>query len=168
MRKKEYIIHVDWDGPYSLNDLSSIMDEKVDYGVYQIYGTHPVYGNSVLLYIGKADRQTFGVRISQEHWDCNSDAERLKIYVGRLAGNCIPSDEQWSREIDLCEKLLIFSHKPAYNTQNLNSVPDYELQEMHILNWGYYCDLMPEVSGARWTNKYDLMENYEVYGDHNE
>jgi len=166
MKQKEYIIHLDWDGPYKLNELSKVKDEETDYGVYQIYGSHPIYGSSVLLYIGKADRQTFGVRISQEGWESNSDAESLKIYIGRVAGSFTPSDEQWSKEIDLAERLLIYSHTPAYNSQSLKTIPDSELQDVHILNWGYYCDLMPEVSGARWTTKYDDMLDYEVYGDH--
>lgn len=38
---------------------------------------------------------------------------------------------------------------------------------VHVLNWGHHRDLLPEVSGARWTNKYDDMPNYEVYGEHN-
>lgn len=162
----ENIIHIDWDGPYKLKQLSELKGEKTDYGIYQIYGTHPIYGSNVLLYLGKADKQTFGDRIAQEGWEINSDAERLKIYVGRLAGEATPTNEQWSMEISLAEKLLIYSHKPAFNAQSLKSIPDNELQNIHILNWGNYCDLMSEVSGARWTSKFDNMPNYEVYGDH--
>ena len=57
------IIHIDWDGPYRIEEINELNDEKKDYGIYQIYGTHPVYGSNVLLYIGKADQQTFGARI---------------------------------------------------------------------------------------------------------
>jgi len=59
------IIHINWDGPYTLEDLPDLRDENIDYGVYQIYGGHPVYGSSVLLYIGKAESQTFGTRIAE-------------------------------------------------------------------------------------------------------
>jgi hypothetical protein len=36
-----------------------------DYGLYQIYAHHLVFGSGALVYIGKAQEQTFGVRIAQ-------------------------------------------------------------------------------------------------------
>lgn len=60
-------IHMVWEGPYSYEEITNTLrDEYCDFGVYQIYGAHPIYGSDVLLYIGKADQQTFGVRLSQE------------------------------------------------------------------------------------------------------
>ena len=52
----ETIIHIEWEGPYSLNQLDTLNDLRRDHGLYQIYGHHPVYGSNVLLYIG----QTYG------------------------------------------------------------------------------------------------------------
>lgn len=157
------LIHIDWDGPIKLSELSKITDSEFDYGIYQIYGSHNVYGSNTLLYIGKADRQTIGKRISQEHWWWNtSDPNNLLVYIGRLAGETTPDEYQWSDEIDLAEKILINVHKPAYNTQNLITIPDEKLQNIHILNWGYYRDLLPEVSGLRWTSTLDNMD-YDVY-----
>ncbi len=157
------LIHIDWDGPFKLSEITNITDIEIDYGVYQIYGSHIVYGGDTLLYIGKADRQTIGKRISQEHWwwDTN-DPNNLQIYIGRLAGETTPSDNQWSEEIDLVEKLLINVHKPSYNTQNLITIPDQRLQNIHILNWGYYRDLLAEVSGLRWSTTLDNMD-YDIY-----
>jgi len=166
INEEQYIIHVDWDGPYTLDQLTELKTEKVDTGVYQIYGNHPIYGADILLYIGKAICQTFGVRIAQEGWDRNSDVKGLKVYVGRLAGNSTPSDEIWTKEIDLAERLLIYSHSPARNSQCIQNIPNKDLLNVHILNWGHHRDLLSEVSGARWTNKYDDMSNYEVYGEH--
>ncbi|MGF7014621.1 hypothetical protein HNR27_001981 [Ornithinibacillus bavariensis] len=57
---------------------------------------------------------------------------------------------------------MINVHKPAYNTQNLITIPDERLQNIHILNWGYYRDLLPEVSGLRWTSTLDNMD-YDIY-----
>jgi hypothetical protein len=158
-----HIIHIEWDGPYSQVQLPTLTDRESDYGVYQIYGGHPVYGSSVLLYIGKADIQTFGKRIAQENWHFNRDADALQIYVGRLAGDKTPSDAQWSREIDLAEKLLIYAHATAVNAKSIVSIPDEALRDVHILNWGNHRDLMPEVSGARWTTKYHNMPVYAPY-----
>ncbi|MBM4763099.1 hypothetical protein [Bacillus sp. B15-48] len=156
------LIHIDWQGPFSLNQLNLLTDDSNDYGIYQIYGNHLVYGKDVLLYIGKADQQTIGKRVSQENWWNTNDSKRLKIYVGRIAGEYTPEDNTWSKEIDLAEKLLINVHKPAYNSKSLSSIPDVELQDIHILNWGDHRDLLPEISGLRWTSKLDTME-YDIY-----
>lgn len=157
------IIHIEWEGPYTLDSISTLTDAK-DFGVYQIYGSHAVYGSHVLLYIGKADRQTFGVRIPQEaHWQLNKDARAVQVYVGRLAGETTPSLEQWSQEITDAEKLLIYAHVPASNSQYINRIPEQTLRDVHVLNWGMHRDLLAEVSGARWTAKYFEMPSYELY-----
>lgn len=156
------LIQIDWDGPYTLNELHRLTDESHDYGIYQIYGKHIVYGKDVLLYIGKADQQTIGKRVSQENWWNTNDSNHLKIYVGRMAGEGTPEEDTWSKEINLAEKLLINIHKPAYNSKNLTSIPDDELQDFHILNWGDHRDLLPEVSGLRWTRKLDNTD-YNIY-----
>jgi hypothetical protein len=157
-----HIIHIEWEGPYTLDSISTLTNAK-DFGVYQIYGSHAVYGSHVLLYIGKADRQTFGVRIRQELWQLNKDARAVQVYVGRLAGETTPSMEQWSQEIADAEKLLIYAHAPASNSQYINQIPEQTLRDVHILNWGMHRDLLAEVSGARWTGKYFEMPSYEIY-----
>ena len=68
------VIHVQWDGPFSLEQVSELNNEDHDYGVYQVYGSHPIYGSDVLLYIGKASQQTFATRLRQEPWLYNQDA----------------------------------------------------------------------------------------------
>lgn len=166
MKDENCIIHIEWDGPFQQNDLSKLSDASTDYGVYQIYGNHPVYGKNVLLYIGKAVQQTFSVRINQEDWQYANNTDLMEIYVGRLAGNITPEVEIWNQQIDLAEKLLIYSHKPAYNSMSIYRIPNEKLYELHILNWGNFNNLMPEVSGARWTNKYDDMPTYQYYGEH--
>ena len=49
-------IHIDWVGSHTLEEVKQLTNTD-DYGVYQIYGSHPIYGSNVLLYIGKAERQ---------------------------------------------------------------------------------------------------------------
>lgn len=156
------LIQIHWEGSYKLKELPMLMNDETDYGIYQIYGTHPVYGNDVLLYIGKADYQTLGKRISQENWLYTNDSNNHKIYVGRLHGSKPLNDEIWSTYLDLAERLLIYTHKPAYNARSISSFPDKELQGIHVLNWGHYRSLLPEVSGLRWTSKLDDVE-YEVF-----
>ena len=160
------LIHIEWDGPFSLTEVSRFTSEK-DYGIYQIYGGHVTYGSEVLLYIGKAGAQHFGVRIPQEKWwPDNHDAARLRVYVGRLAGEITPRDKVWGKQIDLAERLLIYACVPAYNAQKNLGKLDADLQNVHVLNWGKFCDLLPEVSGLRWTSKLDQMKNYHVFDTH--
>jgi len=160
-------IHIDWEGPFSIKDLSKLKDAYKDYGVYQIYGGHPIYGSNVLLYIGKAVDQTFGVRISQEEWEYNIDSENVEIYIGRLSGKTTPNNSKWESEISLAESLLIYSHTPAFNSHNIKSIRDKRLEHVHVFNWMAHRDSMAEVSGLRWKPRKEL-ENYEYYGTHEE
>jgi hypothetical protein len=158
-------IHVQWLGPLTYAEALQLKD-ATDYGIYQIYGSHPVYGSDVLLYIGKAAQQTFGKRLSQELWNYhNQDSSRVAVYVGRLSGyEGTPADDDWTAEISMVESLLIYSHWPAGNSSGLNVKFGENLHDIHILNWGKYRDLLPEVSGARYSNRYSSVENYTQYG----
>ena len=69
---------------------------------------------------------------------------------------------EWSAESDLAEQLLISVHKPAYNSKSLYAFNNPKFQDIHILNWGNHKNLLPEVSGLRWTSKLDNI-NYEIY-----
>jgi hypothetical protein len=113
----EYV-HLQWDGPKAWQEKAKLKSTK-DYGIYQIYGCHPVHGADCLLYIGKACDQPFAVRLKQEvDWMYDADFGRLSIYVGRCSGwDGTPSDQVWTRQIDLSEKLLILAHRPGWNAQ---------------------------------------------------
>lgn len=156
-------IHIEWEGVFSLKDLKSgKLNDGKKYGIYQIYGCHPVYGNDVLLYIGKADAQTFNKRLTQEWWwEQNSDAKNLKIYVGRLFAKEQPTNEIWSNMISYAEKMLIFSHSPAMNSSNIfsisrNSNELKELENVQVFNYDEYRSLMPEVSGEMWIKDFEF------------
>lgn len=166
--KMTKIIHIEWEGPFSFDDLIKLDDKKSDYGVYQIYGSHSIYGSDVLLYIGKAESQTFFKRLSPEkkYWEDNLN--QIKIYVGRLAGTKTPNNDEWAKQIVLAEKLLIYSHAPAYNSSNIDSIPDKDLRDIHILNWYEHRNLLPEVSGDRWTSKFYEASKWAIYGKHGE
>jgi hypothetical protein len=119
----ERVLHLLWEGPFGLKDLPKLNDGQSDFGVYQIYAHHPVYGRC-LVYIGKAREQTFYTRIKQEYWGIGSenDPNRVEVYVGRLIGTT-PLLSVWRKEIDTAEVLLIHSHGPAYNSQNVLKSP---------------------------------------------
>src|SRR5688572_4615381 len=95
MEQPDTIIHIEWDGPHRLDSVGTLKG-PTDYGVYQIYGGHPVYGSSALLYIGRASNQYFASRLAQEGWWLdNRDAGRVEVYVGRLAGGVTPENPVW-------------------------------------------------------------------------
>ncbi|HEY3431015.1 MAG TPA: hypothetical protein VGK09_00575 [Rhodocyclaceae bacterium] len=160
-------IHIQWSSPLKYSEALKLNDEFIDYGVYQVYGTHPLYGSDVLIYIGKADKQTFGKRLSQEGWGTyNQDAARVLVSVGRLSGyKETPPNDEWSRQISDVERLLIYSHWPAGNSSGLNVQFGKEHHDVHVFNWGEYRDLLPEVSGARYSDRYQSQEGYVYYGE---
>lgn len=167
MQVESQYIHIQWEGPYSYSEASKLRDPCTDFGVYQIYGSHPVYGSDVLLYIGKAERQAFGVRLAQELWnDYNQDSSRLQFYVGRISGyGETPEDESWVEQISQAERLLICSHWPAGNSSGLNVKFGEDHHHIHVLNWGKHRDLLPEVSGARFSSRFESSDGYKQFGE---
>jgi len=158
------IVHLQWEGPYTWEGKGKL-HKPSDYGIYAIYGCHVLYGVDTLLYIGKASKQTFAVRLSQEvGWMWERDFQRMTIYVGRLHGwDGTPSVAAWEDQIDRVEKLLILAYMPAYNAQKSIDYDDPRLQEFHILNWGCHRNLLPEVSGWRHSSKYDDETGYKAF-----
>lgn len=161
----EYV-HLQWDGPITWEEKAKLAS-AIDYGVYQIYGYHPVHGVDSLLYIGKASRQSFAVRLSQQvDWIYDADFGRLNIYVGRCSGwDRTPSIPLWERQIDLSEKLLILAHRPGWNAQKNIDRKSKDLSRLHIFNWGYHRSLLPEVSGLRYTSIFDDEKEYKPFAE---
>ena len=167
-------IRITWEGPYSLADIgyneeeekyniknSKLNDKKVDYGIYQIYGFHPVYGDNALLYIGQAKDQTFAKRLSQEGWEYNADFKNIQIYVGRLFADEQPSATEWNKLIDIAEKMLIYAHAPAMNSSNIVNVSKdkkflKKCENIRIFNYDQCRSLFPEISGEMWIKEYDF------------
>ena len=156
-------IHLEWDGPLTLEAARACSGDS-DWGVYQIYGLHHTYGCDTLLYIGKAEKQFFGARLSQETWwEYGADPKRMTVYLGRLAGEDAPDDDTWCRYIDLAERLLIFVHRPAWNAQANIRKFDADLQHVHVFNWGAHRHLLPEISGARWSSRLNTLSRWHVF-----
>ncbi len=103
-------INLVWSGPYTYGQVLDL-DGGADYGVYQIYCHHPVYGAGALVYIGKADRATFGARFGNADYAWLGDDARwedngrgIRIHVGRihlLEKEAPPTAAAWSRWITL-------------------------------------------------------------------
>jgi hypothetical protein len=145
----ERVFDVFWEGSYSWgNHNQSIRDSHV---LYALYGSHPVYGQNALLYIGMTERGV-GIRLS-EHADWIEDeSDQIKIRVASMGE--ITSWEGWDEEdryprakredVEAAEALLIYAHQPAYNTRNKESLE--KARAIRIFNTGKYGSLLPEIS----------------------
>ena len=128
------IVRIEWEGPYTFADVLSLNDEERDYGVYQVYGEHVVFGAGTFLYIGLARDQTFGRRLSQhDDWIEEDD----KIVVGRIAESDYKHDppnwSDWHKLLEDVESLEIYWHSPPYNSKNINH---YYGQPLILINEG--------------------------------
>lgn len=154
-------IHIDWKSGITLEE-SYELDSPTDYGIYQIYGSHPVYGHNVLLYIGKANYQTFGERLYQhEKWLINQDSTNIRVYTGRISSDD-ELDTTWEDKIDIAESLLIYSHQPACNSSNIKTIPKNIPKEIHVFNWEDRGMLLPEVSAYRYLAANKDFESYKL------
>lgn len=145
-------IRVLWTGPLELPDAYKLNNPADDRSLYQIYAYHSAYGERVLVYIGKTERQTFADRIRQHGWDQNERSAQVRVHVGRLRSSDGSGGAQVQAEIDRVERLLIYAHGPGYNSQGIKDpdLSDPQLQRLRVFNW-YDCgSLLPEVSGERW------------------
>jgi hypothetical protein len=164
-------IFIDWDGPYTLDELEELDDPRIDYGLYQVYGSHPLYGEEVLLFLGATGGgRTFGNRLAEEqgYWEAEEDFQPLIFYVGRLMGVVAPSNGVWEEEMDLALRLLVFAHAPVFNAREVAAAPDDDLKRVHVVNWGQFLDLAPEVSGRRYLYKFPDTPEYSYYGKQGE
>ncbi len=142
------------------------MGGGTDFGVYQVYGPHPASGAESLLYIGKANDQTFGGRFAnddRQEWNAEGgpwgdNTALLRFFTGRVHPTQYEQDrggidyELWGRFIDLAERLLICAHAPHWNAQGVGGIDSEQTDDYdncHVLNWGTRASLLPEVSGTR-------------------
>ena len=164
-RREPARIHLLWKGPHTFEDVLQ-MDGDTDFGIYQVYGPHPVSGTDSLLYIGQANDQTFGARFtnpdrqewSPKHALWEDNTALLRFFVGRVhptrrqRDRGTIDDELWGTYIDIAERLLICTHAPHWNAQSISGI-SYEQTDVyddcHVLNWGTRASLLPEVSGVR-------------------
>ena len=144
-------IHINWRGPYSLEDAKGEQGQTV--GLYQYMGMHDVYGPATLLYIGKSD-----VWISNrltEHVHHLWSSLPVDILIGEVAAKTNLEDDERKKQIELAERLLIYTHSPAWNSSNVKSISEKKWSEipadLHIFNWGVRGHLLPEVSAKRWS-----------------
>ena len=131
-------VTIEWEGSFSLDYvIDKLSDGENDYGLYQIYGTHIVYGANSLLYIGKAEGLTFSQRFSRHCSGWLSEEEGVSIRIGRIASEDYvydpPDCSEWREVLRDAEALTIYWHSPAYNSSNIET---YNGQRLKVVNRG--------------------------------
>ncbi|MGD9970429.1 MAG: hypothetical protein AB7S65_08225 [Sulfuricurvum sp.] len=161
-------IQIDWEGPFSEDEITNdnIDSNKyrvnaTDIGLYQIYASHPLYGDDALVYIGRT-KDSFKARL-KDRWiiEYGSDAENVKIYLGKIfSDNKALTTEQTHKIIEKAEVLLINTLKPAYNSSNIQSVKEDFLKERFLVqNRGNYRKLFPVLDSQYFWKE---LKNYSL------
>lgn len=144
-----HIIEIDWEGPYNMEEIKSF-NSDIDFGLYLAFGPHTIYGDNVLLYVGKAEQQTLGVRILQHMEEDWYGTEQ--IYVGRLGGANVSTMSDWDQSIDYAETKLIQYCLPSWNASKFNSDTIKSFGEAIIINNGLRLKAIPTIL-ADWLYK---------------
>jgi len=161
------LITIKWDGPFILDHIAQFSRNQ-DYGLYQIYGTHNVFGPGSLLYLGKAEEQSFSDRIPSHIEWIEWESASTEIYLGRLCGTepmTKERDAEWCSDIDVAERLLIYFSSPPYNSKNIQSYGDIkgDIKNVIVINYKKRNRLPIEVS----TYYEDVVKDprWHVYGE---
>lgn len=161
-------LHIRWYGPYRMEDIQKLNGDT-DHGLYCVCGAHPMYGPKVVLNIGKAQDQTFAVRIPQKGLCAHANEEKLEFWVGRLCELEEPDAATWDQYITWAELLLIKANLPALNSQlDCSAEMDEELGCIHVHNQYPPYGLLKEASGATHADFFDKdPHNYSPVGTEN-
>ena len=128
-------VRVEWEGPFSIEEVLKLNDQNDDYGLYQIYGRHIIFGANSLLYIGKAEGLTFSQRFNQHYLEWLLEEEGVSIRVGRIASEDYAYDppdwSDWQKVLRDAEALTIYWHSPPYNSMNISK---YKRQRLKVVN----------------------------------
>jgi hypothetical protein len=144
----ERLTRVIWDAPCSVQDILSSKEGEDDYGLYQIYGHHVVFGPGALLYIGKAQKQSFLTRF-QQHQSWLPYESDVSVRLGRIREGDFKLQRlwnDWAGVLSDVEALTIFWHTPPYNSHHITC---YKKQPLRVRNMGDRGRLLPEYS-SHW------------------
>lgn len=150
-------IDIEWEGPFSVpydrnEDEYGVpelpADLVEDARLYCIYGRHPVYGASALLYIGETKKSDSGRNILKrlkEHFSGRFWYHtELQIHLGKAYQNKRRVGQKTT--IKAIESLLIAAHMPALNRRHIDK-PIPAAMDLHIVNFGFTGSLAAECSG---------------------
>jgi hypothetical protein len=147
----EKIYDVYWEGPFEWE--KGERKCKNNHVLYQIYGSHHLYGRDVLLYIGSTLRTPFERLREHEEW-VEDEYDKMTIRFGSISEFTSASWDEHERRrpyprlkesvIETVEALLIYANQPAYNSRNKADAK--KATGIRIFNTGRIGHLLPEVS----------------------
>lgn len=109
------VITVKRSGPHSYEAAKAMNSHPDDTGLYQIYGTHRIFGPDSLLYVGMTV-STFGDRLKQHSKWIEWESHPVSIYLGRLEDPQKVTDEDRKTQIEIAERLTVYFTAPPYNS----------------------------------------------------
>ena len=149
-------VRVEWDGPFTVEQVFEMRGPNDGAGLYQIYGRHMIFGPDCLLYIGRTET-TIGERLKTDcdEWllrkgtPWHQEWKAVSIRIGRLFFTRDASF--WNRKSDVSfleiladvEAFEIFCHSPPYNGSNIGA---YNGQPLTVINLAERGDLLPRIS----------------------
>jgi hypothetical protein len=158
--KQVKIIHLNWK-EYEWDDtIFEKFSTNKDYGIYQVYGDHPVYGQNTLLYIGKVVDETYSDRLKGHPDLVNTHFTFRKLHLSYFLKIDDITNNNWAERISVVEQLLINAHCPAYNAKDIKMLSGVE-DNLLVLNWGERGTLLPEVSSLRYSGLYWDTKKYD-------
>ena len=162
---KEFkIYHLFWKRQLWNDSIFKDFNGDCDYGLYQVYGDHPIYGSDTLLYIGKAAEETFSNRM-RGHGDFDTYPYALtRIHFGYFCEIDDINQQNWEDAISIVEPILIKSFMPPLNGTRVKSLLDSPDENILVFNWGNAGRLFQEVSNLRSSVYYHDCEKYNFEG----
>ena len=150
-KNKETIYGVCWEEPDNLNEktIAKFEKERKEYVLYQLYGSHHMYGRDVLLYIGRTENIRLRLKQHERCWTrYEYDTVRFRVAYVKKFNTWEELDKEKylinSEVVKKIEALLIRAHQPAYNNMNKSSASNSK--GVRIFNTGRCGQLFPEVS----------------------
>jgi hypothetical protein len=149
------LIHIGWEKLDFTEEGISKLNKEFHYGVYQIYGSHPVYGEDTLLFIGKTHQTKFSERLKGRTEFSELILKPKCIRIGMLYKSDDCDHENWEQMIELSEKILVKAHFPVFNSQGIKGLSKSENNGNYIIkNWGDYGLLLPDIISLNVTFDY--------------
>ncbi len=149
--KGEKVYEVVWDGPYECHEENACSKDKGKV-LYQIYGSHHLYGRDVLLYIGRTKKAPLRRILEHEEW-IQEEYDKMTVRYGSIRkyggwrgskNRQQPYPPEHGLIVEKIEALLIYANQPAYNSRNKEDAAS--AKGIRIFNSGKLGHLLPEVS----------------------
>lgn len=117
--KKTYVI--EWQGPFSLDEINEIKDKKNSGSLYLVSGLQRYQrGDSVVQYIGISKRGA-AIRFKDKEHKSELVPRERQYWLGHITN----APEKKESNLRLVEHALLYTCKPPLNVQNVDRQPHF-------------------------------------------